>query len=63
MTGHCTDMREIVHFQIMRLSRVVLALLALIAVCVAQTVLTNDAILKIAKAGLGEDILVSTVRA
>jgi hypothetical protein len=34
-----------------------------LTVCLAQTVLTNDAILKMAKAGLGEEILVSTVKA
>jgi hypothetical protein len=32
------------------------------AVCFAQTTLTNDAILKLAKAGLGEDIILSTVK-
>jgi hypothetical protein len=32
------------------------------AVCFAQTTLTNDAILKMAKAGLGEDIILSTVK-
>jgi hypothetical protein len=32
-------------------------------VCLAQTVLTNDAILKMAKAGLGEEILISTIKA
>src|ERR1039458_2587932 len=39
------------------------ALALFVAVCLAQTVLTNDAILKMAKAGLGEDILVSTIKA
>jgi hypothetical protein len=34
-----------------------------LTLCLAQTVLTNDAILKMAKAGLGEDILVSTIKA
>ena len=33
-----------------------------LTVCFAQTVLTNDAILKMAKAGLGEEILVSTIK-
>ena len=33
-----------------------------LTVCMAQTVLTNDAILKMAKAGLGEDILLSTIK-
>jgi hypothetical protein len=37
--------------------------LALTAVfCLAQTVLTNDSIVKMAKAGLGEDILISTIK-
>ena len=39
------------------------ALLLFLTVCLAQTALTNDAILKMAKAGLGEDILVSTIKA
>src|SRR5450759_3064920 len=39
------------------------ALALLLAVCLAQTVLTNDAILKMAKAGLGEEILLSTIKA
>jgi hypothetical protein len=34
-----------------------------LTVCMAQTVLTNDAILKMTKAGLGEDILLSTIKA
>jgi hypothetical protein len=34
-----------------------------LAVCLAQTALTNDAILKMAKAGLGEEILLSTIKA
>ena len=33
-----------------------------LTVCFAQTALTNDAILKMAKAGLGEDILISTIK-
>ncbi len=40
-----------------------LATLALMAAsCLAQTVLTNETILKMAKAGLGEDILLSTIK-
>ena len=39
------------------------ALAVFVAVCLAQTVLTNDAILKMAKAGLGEEILISTIKA
>jgi hypothetical protein len=38
------------------------ALALFLTVCLAQTALTNDAILKMAKAGLGEDILLSTVK-
>lgn len=34
-----------------------------LTVCLAQTVLTNDAILKMAKAGLGEEVLLSTIKA
>src|SRR5262245_16430714 len=30
--------------------------------CLGQTALTNDSILKMAKAGLGEDILISTIK-
>jgi len=41
----------------------VAALAVLVTVCLAQTALTNDAILKMAKAGLGEDILISTIKA
>ena len=48
----------------MRCTRTIAAGLALfLAVCLAQTVLTNDAVLKMAKAGLGEDILLSSVKA
>jgi hypothetical protein len=40
-----------------------LSLVALLAiVCCAQAALTNDAILKMAKAGLSEEILLSTIR-
>jgi hypothetical protein len=47
----------------MRRPRTIAAVLALfLAVCLAQTVLTNDAVLKMAKAGLGEEILLSTVK-
>jgi len=35
----------------------------MMAVCFAQAVLTNDSVLKMAKAGLGEDILLSTIKA
>jgi hypothetical protein len=38
-------------------------LIALAAVCLGQTALTNDAILKMTKAGLGEDLVVSTIKA
>src|SRR4051812_18758689 len=34
-----------------------------IGICFAQATLTNDAILKMVKAGLGEDIILSTVKA
>jgi len=34
-----------------------LVLLAAIAVCAAQSTLTNDSVIKMVKAGLGEDIL------
>src|SRR5438094_232993 len=34
-----------------------------LTVCLAQTALTNDTILKMAKAGLGEEILLSTIKA
>ncbi|MCX6631883.1 MAG: hypothetical protein NTW28_30105 [Candidatus Solibacter sp.] len=48
----------------MRRSGAILAALALfLTVCLAQSVLTNDAILKMAKAGLGEEILLSTIKA
>jgi hypothetical protein len=48
----------------MRRPRTIAAVLALfLTVCLAQTVLTNDAVLKMAKAGLGEDILLSSVKA
>jgi hypothetical protein len=46
-----------------RLPTLAVALALFFAVCLAQTVLTNDAILKMAKAGLGEEILLSTVKA
>jgi len=38
------------------------SLLVLVAVGFAQTALTNDAIIKMVKAGLGEDIVVSTIK-
>src|SRR5438876_5542766 len=38
----------------------VLALL--VALCGAQSMLTNDAVVKMVKAGLGEDIVVSTIK-
>ena len=48
----------------MRRPQTIAAALALfLTVCLAQTVLTNDAVLKMAKAGLGEEILLSTVKA
>jgi hypothetical protein len=34
----------------------------LLTVCLAQTALTNDAIIKMSKAGLGEEILLSTIK-
>ena len=37
--------------------------MALAAVCSAQTALTNDAIIKMVKAGLGEDIVLSSIKA
>lgn len=40
------------------------AIVTLFAACgLAQTALTNDAVIKMAKAGLGEDIIVSTIKA
>jgi hypothetical protein len=39
------------------------ALTLFLSVCLAQAVLTNDVILKMAKAGLGEDVLLSTIKA
>jgi len=38
------------------------ALALLLTVCLAQAVLTNDAIVKMAKAGLSEEILLSTIK-
>jgi hypothetical protein len=35
---------------------------ALLSICLAQSVLNNDAIVKMVKAGLGEDIVVSTIK-
>lgn len=47
--------------------KIVLSLLALtllfIGVCPGQTALTNDSIIKMTKAGLGEDIVLSTINA
>jgi hypothetical protein len=37
--------------------------MVLAAVCSAQTALTNDAIIKMVKAGLGEDIVLSSIKA
>ena len=45
----------------MKLSLCLVAALV-IGICFAQATLTNDAILKMAKAGLGEDIILSTVK-
>jgi len=39
------------------------AFVLLISAVAAQTVLTNDSIMKMAKAGLGDDIVVSTINA
>ena len=47
----------------MRITSLATFLAIFSAVCFAQTTLTNDAILKMAKAGLGEDIILSTVKA
>ena len=46
-----------------RQGAILTAVALLLTVCLAQTALTNDAILKMAKAGLGEDILISTIKA
>jgi hypothetical protein len=47
----------------MRIHATVLAVLAfLAALCCAQSALTNDAIVKMVKAGLGEDIVVGTIK-
>jgi hypothetical protein len=47
----------------MRYSGTILFVLALfLVVCTAQVVLTNDAVLKMAKAGLGEEIILSTIK-
>lgn len=48
----------------MKVTRCLLALATLfIGVCAGQTALTNDSIIKMAKAGLGEDILISSIQA
>lgn len=47
----------------MRVLKFVVVLALTVAVCPAQTVLTNETILKMAKAGLGEDILLSSIKA
>jgi len=46
----------------MRASNLLAAIALIVASCLAQSVLTNDSIIKMAKAGLGEDILVSTIK-
>ncbi len=46
-----------------RIGTIAAALALLLTVCVAQAVLTNDSILKMVKAGLGEEILLTTIRA
>ena len=46
----------------MRLLKLLSPLALTAALCLSQTVLTNETILKMAKAGLGEDILLSTVK-
>src|SRR3569832_407920 len=38
-------------------------LLICVAVCIGQTVLTNETILKMAKAGLGDDVIIGSVKA
>jgi hypothetical protein len=46
----------------MRLKGVILACLLVVA-ALAQTALTNDSIIKMVKAGLGDDLVVSTIKA
>jgi len=46
----------------LRVRRLAGALALIAAACLAQITLTNDAIIKMAKAGLGEEILLSTIR-
>src|SRR5258708_5774055 len=47
----------------MKSKAVFLASMAMfLTVCLAQTALTNDAVIKMAKAGLGEEILLSTIK-
>jgi len=46
----------------MRTHKFLFALALTAVVCLAQAVLTNDSVLKMAKAGLGEDILLSTIK-
>jgi hypothetical protein len=38
-------------------------LISLVALCIAQDALTNDSIVKVVKAGLGEDLVVKTIQA
>jgi hypothetical protein len=40
-----------------------LLVLLLAAICAAQTAITNDAIMKMVKAGLGEDLVLSSIKA
>jgi len=46
-----------------RCATLVAAAAMLLSVCAAQTALNNDAIIKMVKAGLGDDIVVSTIKA
>lgn len=43
--------------------RLAILLLLIITLAVAQTVMTNDSVIKMVKAGLGEDIVISTIKA
>lgn len=43
--------------------RLTILLLLIVTLAVAQTVMTNDSVIKMVKAGLGEDIVISTIKA
>ncbi len=47
----------------MKLKPILSPLFWLATICFAQTALTNDAVIKMVKAGLGEDVLLSTIQA